>query len=141
MLEHPRVAGAQRPRIRLPVALHRRTFITKVHLRQGLLELARNERIYDPLTLKILRRAGYVRADGVATEAGKAEIRGSVERRVKTATDQIEAAEAAAIRQIRDRAVSVAVAAAAELIRSRLSEQDATALVDRSIGEVGAKLH
>ena len=46
--------------------------MTKVHLRQGLLALARDERIYDPLTLRLLHRAGYVRSDGVTTEAGRA---------------------------------------------------------------------
>lgn len=76
-----------------------------------------------------------------ATETGKADIRRSVDRRLKTATDQIAAAEAAAIKQIRDRAAAVAVAAAAEVIQSRLSEQDAASLVDHSIGEVRAKLH
>jgi manganese/zinc/iron transport system permease protein len=56
----------------LAAGLNRRSFVTKVHVRQGLLALARDERIYDPLTLRLLRRAGYVRSDGVETEAGKA---------------------------------------------------------------------
>lgn len=56
----------------LAAGLQRRSFVAKVHMRQGLLALARDERIYDPLTLKLLRRAGYVRPDGVATEAGRA---------------------------------------------------------------------
>ncbi len=85
-------------------------------------------------------RAAKVDAER-AMEAGKADIRRSVERRVKTATDQIEAAEAAAIKRIRDRAASVAIAAAGEVIRERMSEADARTLLDRSIAEVGAKLH
>ena len=56
----------------LAAGLQRRSFAAKVHMRQGLLALARDERIYDPLTLKLLRRAGYVRSDGVSTEAGRA---------------------------------------------------------------------
>lgn len=76
-----------------------------------------------------------------AAEAAKVEIRHSVERRLKTATDQIEAAEAAAVRQIKDRAVAVAVAAAADVIRQRMGENDADALIDAAITEVGAKLH
>ncbi|MFD2252234.1 manganese/zinc/iron transport system permease protein [Pseudochelatococcus lubricantis] len=43
----------------------------RVHERQGLLALARDEPIYDPLTLKVLRRAGYIRADGAATLEGR----------------------------------------------------------------------
>ncbi|MEX3015467.1 metal ABC transporter permease [Gymnodinialimonas hymeniacidonis] len=50
----------------------RRAFQTRVHRRQGLLALARNEPIYDRLTLKILRSEGLLRRDGVATEAGQA---------------------------------------------------------------------
>jgi manganese/zinc/iron transport system permease protein len=56
----------------LAASLNRRSFVAKVHLRQGLLALARDERIYDPLTIKLLRRSGYVRSDGVATDAGRA---------------------------------------------------------------------
>ncbi len=56
----------------LAAGLSRRSFVARVHLRQGLLALARDERIYDPLTLRLLRRAGYMRSDGVATEAGRA---------------------------------------------------------------------
>jgi len=47
-------------------------FRRRVHERQGLLALARGEAIYDPLTIKVLRRAGHIRADGVATLKGRA---------------------------------------------------------------------
>lgn len=47
-------------------------FRRRVHERQGLLALARGEAIYDPLTIKVLRRAGHIRADGVATLEGRA---------------------------------------------------------------------
>lgn len=50
---------------------HRR-FQTGVHLRQGLLALAQGQPIYEPLTLRLLKRRGLARADGVATEAGAA---------------------------------------------------------------------
>ncbi len=76
-----------------------------------------------------------------AAEAGKADIRRSVDRRLRTATEQIAAAEAAAIREIRDRAAAVAVAAASEVIRGRMSDADAASLVDASIAEVGERLH
>jgi manganese/zinc/iron transport system permease protein len=52
--------------------LKRRRFQRRVHERQGLVALARGEPIYDALTLKLMRSAGYVRADGVATFEGKA---------------------------------------------------------------------
>ncbi|WP_137391889.1 metal ABC transporter permease [Rhodoligotrophos defluvii] len=44
----------------------------RVHERQGLLALARGEPIYDPLTMRVLRRAGYVRGDGVPSLEGRA---------------------------------------------------------------------
>ena len=47
-------------------------FQRRVHIRQGLLALAQGQKIYEPLTLRLLRRAGVVRPDGVATEGGKA---------------------------------------------------------------------
>jgi manganese/zinc/iron transport system permease protein len=53
--------------------LRHRRFQVRVHRRQGLLALAHGERIFDPLTLSVLRRAGLIRMDGVATEAGRAQ--------------------------------------------------------------------
>ncbi|WP_204112815.1 metal ABC transporter permease [Shimia biformata] len=47
-------------------------FQRRVHLRQGLLALAQGQPIYERLTLRLLRRAGLARADGVATDEGRA---------------------------------------------------------------------
>lgn len=76
-----------------------------------------------------------------AAEVAKEDIRKSLARRLQTATEQIDAAEKAAIRQIKDRAVTVAVAAAGDVIRSGVKPQDADDLIDSAIREVGAKLH
>ncbi len=48
------------------------TFQRRVHIRQGLLALAHGQTIYEPLTVRLLVRAGLARPDGVATEAGRA---------------------------------------------------------------------
>ncbi|WP_375687520.1 metal ABC transporter permease [Pseudooceanicola sp. LIPI14-2-Ac024] len=48
-------------------------FRDRVHRRQGLLALAQGQAIHEALTLRILRRAGLIRGDGVATEAGRAQ--------------------------------------------------------------------
>jgi F-type H+-transporting ATPase subunit b len=85
-------------------------------------------------------RAAHHEAE-MAAENAKAEIRRSVDRRVATAGEQIRAAEESAIRQIRDRAVSVATAAAADVIRQRMGDAEADALIESSIRDVGAKLH
>lgn len=52
--------------------IRHRGFQRRVHKRQGLLALARSERILEPYTIRVLRREGLVRPDGVATEAGRA---------------------------------------------------------------------
>jgi len=55
----------------LASALKRLSFQTKVHERQGLIALARGDAIYDGFTLRVLKRKGFIRADGVATLAGR----------------------------------------------------------------------
>ncbi len=76
-----------------------------------------------------------------AAETGKEDIRKSVARRLQTATEQIAAAEQAAVRQIKDTAVNVAIAAAGDVLRERMKAADANKLIDASIAEVGEKLH
>jgi manganese/zinc/iron transport system permease protein len=51
----------------LAAALRHMRFQRRVHLRQGLLALAAGQPVYEPLTLRLMRRAGLARADGVAT--------------------------------------------------------------------------
>ena len=53
--------------------LRRRQFQRRVHRRQGLLALARSEQILEPYTIRVLSAEHLVRADGVATEAGRAQ--------------------------------------------------------------------
>ena len=57
----------------LASALRQRGFQLRVHRRQGLLAIAHDEPIFDRLTLAVLRRAGFIRRDGVPTEAGRAQ--------------------------------------------------------------------
>lgn len=52
--------------------MRRQRFQTRVHHRQGLLAMSRQEPIHDKLTLKVLGRDGLIRPDGVATDAGRA---------------------------------------------------------------------
>jgi len=56
----------------LAAILRHLRFQRLVHMRQGLLALAQGQPIYENLTLRLLRRAGLARADGVATETGRA---------------------------------------------------------------------
>ena len=56
----------------LAASVRHMRFQRRVHLRQGLLALGAGKPVYDPLTRRLMRRAGLARADGVATEAGRA---------------------------------------------------------------------
>jgi manganese/zinc/iron transport system permease protein len=57
----------------LAAILRHRRFQARVHVRQGLLALAQGQPIYEPLTLRLMRGRGLIRADGVATKAGRAQ--------------------------------------------------------------------
>jgi F-type H+-transporting ATPase subunit b len=76
-----------------------------------------------------------------AAEHAKADLAASVERRLKGADEQIAMAEANAIREVRNQAVQVAIAAAAEVMASRLTAKKADALIDDAIKNVGERLH
>jgi len=75
-----------------------------------------------------------------ATQA-KADLAASMERRIKAAEDQIASAEKAAIKEVKDRAVAVAVAAARDVIAANLPADARAGMVDSAIEEIGAKLH
>lgn len=57
----------------LAKAIMSRRLAIRVHLRQGLLALGREEPVLDRLTVSVLRRAGMIRADGQPTELGRRE--------------------------------------------------------------------
>jgi F-type H+-transporting ATPase subunit b len=79
-------------------------------------------------------------AEAAAVEA-RAALEKSIARRLQAAEDQITSAEQKAVRSVRDRAVEVAVAAAAETIARQMAAADANRLIDDAIGEVERRLH
>ncbi len=78
---------------------------------------------------------------GVAAEKAKEDLKVSIARRLQAAEDQIASAEASALKEVRDRAVTVAVAAAGEAIAKKMSAADGNSLIDDAIAQVEAKLH
>ncbi|MEM6276641.1 MAG: F0F1 ATP synthase subunit B [Pseudomonadota bacterium] len=76
-----------------------------------------------------------------AAEQAKADIAKSVERRLSAATEQIASAEAAAVKEVRDQAIAVAVGAASDILTKGMSAADANKLIDAGIAQVEAKLH
>lgn len=76
-----------------------------------------------------------------AAEQAKADIVRSVERRLAAATEQIASAEAAAVKEVRDQAISVAIGAASDILTKGMSSANANKLIDAGIAQVEAKLH
>ncbi|MBL9049815.1 MAG: F0F1 ATP synthase subunit B [Tabrizicola sp.] len=76
-----------------------------------------------------------------AAEQAKADLKASIARRMAAATDQIASAEANAIRQVREQAVSVAIAAAGDVLAKQMTADAASASIDDAIAQVEARLH
>ena len=74
-------------------------------------------------------------------EQAKAELQRSITRRLAAAEDQIASAQTTAIREVRDQAVVIAVAAANAVIAKQMTAKHRNALIDDAIAEVDAKLH
>jgi F-type H+-transporting ATPase subunit b len=79
-------------------------------------------------------------AVAAATQA-KEDLKVSIARRLAAAEDQIAAAEASAIREVRERAIAVAVAAAGDVLSKQMTAEGASASIDTAIDQVAAKLH
>ena len=79
-------------------------------------------------------------AEAAAAQA-REDLKASMARRLQAATDQIASAEQAAVREVRDKAVSVAIKAAADVLSKKVGGQTANSLIDDAIKQVGAKLH
>lgn len=77
----------------------------------------------------------------LAAEQAKQDLKASIARRLVAATEQIASAEAGAVREVRDRAISIATQVAGEIIAAKTSAADANSLIDASIADVGARLH
>ncbi len=76
-----------------------------------------------------------------AAELAKADLEASIARRIAAATEQIASAEASAVKEVRDQAAMVAVAAAREMIAKQMTAAEGNKLIDAAIAEVDAKLH
>jgi len=76
-----------------------------------------------------------------AAEVAKEELKRSIARRLQAAEEQITAAEARALRSVRDQAIAVAVAAAGEVISAKMPKADADAMLDSAIADMGARLN
>ena len=88
------------------------------------------------------RIVGTARDEALSAAAqAKADLKAAIARRLASATDQIASAEAAAIRQVREQAVSVAVAAAGDVMSKQMTAEAASSSIDDAIAQVEARLH
>lgn len=76
-----------------------------------------------------------------AAEHAKAELRDSIARRLKAADEQIALAEANAVKEVRDKAVQIAIAAASEVMQAKMTGEKADAMVEDAIRQVGTRLN
>ncbi|MFX0545166.1 F0F1 ATP synthase subunit B [Roseovarius sp. S1116L3] len=76
-----------------------------------------------------------------AAEQAREDLKKSIARRMQAAEDRIASAEAGAVREVRDRAIAIAIAAARDVIAKQMSAAEANKLIDEGIDTVEAKLH
>lgn len=76
-----------------------------------------------------------------ASEQARKDLELSIARRMQAAEEQIAQAQASAVRDVRDRAVAVSVAAARDIMARDMDGDAAASLIDASIDEVGQRLH
>ncbi|TQM93744.1 ATP F0F1 synthase subunit B [Roseinatronobacter monicus] len=77
----------------------------------------------------------------MAAEQAKADIEASIIRRLRGAEDQIASAEAAAIRDVRNKAVAVAIAAAGDVLAKQMDAERSDALFQKAVSAAQEHLH
>lgn len=76
-----------------------------------------------------------------AADQARADLDRSITRRLAAAEEQIDSAQAAAVKEVRDQAIVIAIAAAKDVIVKIMTAADGNALIDSAIADVDAKLH
>jgi len=77
----------------------------------------------------------------LAGEEAKKDIETSIKRRLQAAEEQIGSAEARAIRDVRDQAITVATAAARKVVAKQMTAEQGDGLIDAGIDQVGSRLN
>ncbi|MDO5759024.1 MAG: F0F1 ATP synthase subunit B [Rhodobacterales bacterium] len=76
-----------------------------------------------------------------AAAQAREDLKKSIARRLQAAEDRIASAEAEAVREVRNRAVTIAIAAARDVIAAQMTAAEANKLIDSGIETVAKKLH
>ena len=77
----------------------------------------------------------------LVAEQAKEDLKASIARRLAAAEDQIASAQASAVKEVRDQAITVAVGAAREVIAKQMTAAEGNKLIADAISQVDAKLH
>ena len=77
----------------------------------------------------------------IAAEQAKEDLKNSIARRLAAAEDQIASAQASAVKEVRDQAIVIAVAAANRVLTDQMTAAKGNKLIDDAITEVNAKIH
>ncbi|QHQ35970.1 F0F1 ATP synthase subunit B [Algicella marina] len=104
--------------------------------------LASYERKQKEVTDQAASIVAAAKADAQAAAAqAKEDLQDTIARRLKAATDQIASAEQHAVKEVKDKAATVAIAAATKVIAEKLGPAESDAMIDAAIKDVSAKLH
>ena len=76
-----------------------------------------------------------------ASEQAHVDLNESIARKLKAAEERIGQAETAAVREVRNAAASAAVAAASEVLSSKMDASQADSLIDEGIATVASRLN
>ena len=76
-----------------------------------------------------------------AAAAAKDNLKASIKRRLASAEDQILSAQTAAVKEVKDTAVIVAIAAAKDVISSGMNASHANELIETAIKDTNGKFH
>jgi F-type H+-transporting ATPase subunit b len=76
-----------------------------------------------------------------ASKQAKADLAQSITRRIAAAQEQIAASEKAVMKDVRDKAVALAVSVASEVLGKQMSKDASSASIDDAIGYVEKRFH
>jgi F-type H+-transporting ATPase subunit b len=104
--------------------------------------LAAQERKLKEVSSEAERLIAHAREEAeLAAAQAKKELQETLKRRLQAAEEQIASAQAAALKEVRNRAVDVAIAAARDVIAAQMTAQQANKLIDEAIETVEKRLH
>ena len=76
-----------------------------------------------------------------ASRQAKLDLAQSITRRIASAEEQIAAAENAVLRDVRDKAVALAVSVASDVLGKQMTKDAAASSIDAAIGQVETRFH